>query len=138
MVDNPQKILVIAPPGRVRDALLLLLRSRPDIQLLQPVTDCLLGMEIADCFEPDTIILDCSNSSWTAKNDKKKDGIENFLKHCKQRWPNVPCIALVETPSQIQLALDAGAYTALLKGHTIAQLVERLEQDILQHQPAPR
>jgi len=43
-----------------------------------------------------------------------------------------PCITLVDSPRQIRPAIEAGADTILLKGFTIAQLLEHIDRLLLQ------
>jgi nicotinate-nucleotide pyrophosphorylase len=59
-------------------------------------------------------------------------GAETFIQRCKQQWPYIPCITLVDSPRQIRPAIEAGADTTLLIGFTIAQLLEHIDHLLLQ------
>jgi DNA-binding NarL/FixJ family response regulator len=85
--------------------------------------------------KPELIILDFNLTGWGGSDAAEMDS-KAFIQRCKQQWPNLPCITLVDTPRQIRPAIEAGADTTLLKGFNIAQLLERIDHLLLQ-QRAP-
>jgi len=125
------KTLIVAPPGRIRDGLQLLISSYPHINLLPPAPDGNTAVEMIRDHGPELIILDYNLSGWD-ESGAAGMGAETFIQRCKQQWPNIPCITLVDSPHQVRPAIEAGADTTLLKGFTIAQLLERIDRLLLQ------
>jgi len=124
------KTLIIAPPGRIRDGLELLLSSYPHIHLLPPASDEILAWQDINEYNPELIILDYDLPDPGIRNGDQKTEI--FIQHCKKAWPSLPCITLVDSPRQIRSVIEAGADATLLKGFTIAQLLERIDYVLLQ------
>jgi len=105
-------VLIVAPPGRLRDALQVLVRAVPQIGHTVQANDALAVLSAAE-LSPALVLLDADlpgNEAWTV------------LRQIKAQWPQTRCIVLANNGQQSQIANVHGADAVLAKGFTVTTL----------------
>lgn len=116
--------LVITKPGHLRNGLLSLLRTIPQIKIIAESHDPSVLLKMRDEIHPDLILLDASafdEVEWTA-----------ILK-LKAEWPETTILVLTENEKQNQSAKEAGADLMLPKGFPAAELVDLIENLLIKN-----
>ena len=105
-------VLIVAPPGRLRDALQVMVRAVPQIGHTVQANDALAVLRAAER-SPALVLLDADlpgNEAWTV------------LPQIKARWPQTRCIVLANNGQQRQMANAHGADAVLARGFTVTTL----------------
>lgn len=113
MKDQGKLALIVAGPGRWRDAAEALLKSLRPIAWVEHAEDEQSALKVFTEHLPALVLLDAglpNGQAWS------------FLRRMKAKWPEPRCIVLVATAEQRSIALEAGADGSLLKGFSAAQL----------------
>lgn len=118
-------ILIVAKSGRWRDSLQVLIRAVEGVELLAPTDGIASALPLLAAYAPLLVVLDFNllgDEAWT------------LLQQIKRDYPQVRCLALIESETQKQLVQAAGADNVLLAGFTLemlqtalAQILERLQ-----------
>ncbi len=119
MTTDSQAILVIAPPGRLRDSLLVLLQASGQVSLAGQADDgpaglCWLAERI-----PIAVLLDADlpdGQAWWA------------LRRIKNEWPQLRCLILVHTYAQECQARAEGAEVVVQAGLSTETLFNALKE----------
>jgi len=112
-------VLIVAPPGRLRDALQVMVRAVPQIGYTVQTDDAPAVLSAAEHY-PALVLLDTDlpgHEAWTV------------LQQIKARWPQTRCIVLVNNGQQSQIANAHGADAVLVKGFmgvTLKETVAKL------------
>ena len=110
--------LVIAQPGPLRNSLLTLLSTMPEIEIVAEAKDLSALLRAGEELQPDLILIEA---------DPPLAGLQEALPQFKDRWgPHL--LVLVETTKQKEEAEAAGADMVLLKGFRATQLIKHIEQ----------
>jgi DNA-binding NarL/FixJ family response regulator len=105
-------VLIVAPPGRLRDALQVMVRAVPQIGHTVQANDALAVLRAAE-HSPALVLLDADlpgDEAWTV------------LPQIKARWPQTRCIVLANNGQQRQMANAHGADAVLSRGFTVTTL----------------
>jgi DNA-binding NarL/FixJ family response regulator len=100
-------VLIIAPPGRRRDSLRVLLRANGRLSLVEPADDARSGQQSIAARPPGLVLLDADLGDGDA---------QGALRQIKTQWPQLPCLVLVHNHDQEQMAWAAGADAVLQAG----------------------
>ena len=117
MTIDQSTILIIAPPGRLRDSIFVLLKSEKEFTLLGPADDAPAGLRMITAQNPSVVIVDANlpdGAAW------------DFLPKLKNLASPPHCLVLVHTTDQQQQAQTASADATLLTGFTTATLIATL------------
>ena len=115
--------LIIAPPGRLRDSLRVLLRATGRIARLEEAHDARSGLQSIAARAHALVLLDA---------DLGDDDTRRVLGQLETQWPQLPYLVLVHTLDQEHMARAAGAGTVLQAGfatETFFSTIERLLAD---------
>jgi len=111
--------LVIAQPGPLRNSLMTLLSTLPEIEIVAEARDLSTLKHIRKDWQPDLIVLEAN----TAEN-----GIPEALRQINRVWAKSRVIVLVDSKEQQEKAEAAGADAGLLKGFRATCLVAIIEE----------
>jgi len=115
MPTNIAAILIVAPAGRVRDSLRVLLKStRPLIRI-----DWAEEIDRLADIPPTLVLLDA-----TLPNDRAWQALE----HIQQHYPQHRCLILAHSSEHQKRAQAAGAQAIRLEGLTAARLFATVEE----------
>jgi DNA-binding NarL/FixJ family response regulator len=117
--------LVIAQPGPLRNSLLTLLSTMPEIEIVAEVKNFAALQHAGEELQPDLILIEAGATL---------NGLPEVLHHFKQRWKNTRTIVLVETTKHQETAAAAGADVVLLKGFRATRLIEQIQSLIAVNQ----
>jgi len=106
--------VLIAAASPTRDALLVVLKSIKDIQVVDIAPDTALALMMVRETCPSLILVDAGLA----------EGVFGFIRQVKQENHLTKCIVLVDTMEQHRLAVEAGVSGVLYKGFSVAQLKE--------------
>jgi DNA-binding NarL/FixJ family response regulator len=112
-------VLIIAPPGRLRDGLRVLLRASAQVAHTAQVDDLASGMQWIAQVQPDLVLLDADlldEQGWQA------------IRQIRQGWPQCRCVALTHTTRQEQLARASEAAAILSDGFSSKALFDIIAQ----------
>ncbi|MBI4790494.1 MAG: hypothetical protein HY782_25985 [Chloroflexi bacterium] len=112
---GPIPVVIIAPPGRLRDALSVLLRADNRIALVGQADDLAAGLEMVAARAPALMVLNVGEGG---------DTILAGLCQLKAQNPQVRFVALVRDRDQQQLARIAGADAVSVDGFRSEMLFE--------------
>lgn len=112
-----QVILIIATTGHARDGLRALLTTMRQVTILA-CADEQSAAAVAENHPPSLVILDI---------DPFGDSALGTVKRIKHRWPDTPCLVLVDLAAQRKQAHEAGANATWLKGLPADSLVAIIE-----------
>jgi DNA-binding NarL/FixJ family response regulator len=111
--------LIVARPGRLRDALSALLTTIPQLEIVGQADDGFAALKMVAERRPTLILLDSTLPDYEVKAT---------LNQLKAYWPQIRCLVLADTPRQQQVAKSAGADGVLLKGYPAATLLTNIEK----------
>lgn len=121
---NPRvSALIIAPPGRLRDSLRVLLRATGRVARVEQASDARSSLQSIAERPPGLVLLDA---------DLGEDDARGILPQLKGEWPQLPCLVLVHSLDQEHLARAAGADAVLQAGfatETFFSTIDRLLVD---------
>jgi DNA-binding NarL/FixJ family response regulator len=114
MIKVVKLILVVAKPGRLREALCALLKATFWPEMISQVDDGPAALEIVVEHRPTLVLLD---SHWP------DDEVKAIVGQIKTERPQTRCLVLADTVEQQQVAKSAGADEALPKGFSTTSLL---------------
>jgi DNA-binding NarL/FixJ family response regulator len=109
--------IVMAKPGRIRDSLLLLLATIPQLAEVNPVDDAPSLLRLIRECPPDLILMD---------TDMDHNGGLETLEMLKAEVPLIPCLVIVGSAKQRRIAWNAGADGLLLRGFSSRDLANEI------------
>jgi DNA-binding NarL/FixJ family response regulator len=109
--------LIVAPSGRLRDSLRVLLRACETITVVGLAGDGEDGLRQIEQKAPALVLLDGSLVA---------DGDGETLRQIKERKPEIHCLVLVHSVEDERLALAAGADAVLQAGFRAEALFETI------------
>jgi DNA-binding NarL/FixJ family response regulator len=101
MMSGITSIMIIMPPGRWRDSLLVLLRAIDRICIVGVVDDGWVGWEYVETQAPAAVLLD---------GGLPEAQVAWLLEHLSNCRPAPRCLVLAHTREQASLAISAGAH----------------------------
>ncbi len=110
--------LVIAQPGPLRNSLLTLLTTLPEIEIVAEAKNFTSLQHAGQELQPDLILIEAGPTL---------NGLPEALHQFKQRWAHTRTIVLVETREQEETAVTAGADVVLLKGFRATRLIKQIQ-----------
>jgi DNA-binding NarL/FixJ family response regulator len=111
--------LIVARPGRLRDALSALLTTIPRLKIVGQADDGPSALKMVAERHPTLVLLDSTLPD---------DEVKVMLGQIKAERPQTRCIVLVGNSRQQQVAKHAGADEVLLKGYLTANLLTSIEE----------
>ena len=114
----PMPVLVVAKPGPLRDSLVTLLQSLPQVSTVEQTHTASAALRMVEAKSPRLVLVDSNlpgEEAWTVLNQ------------LKTRRPAVRCVVLSETVQHCRQAEAAGASQALLSGIPAPKLSVALE-----------
>ena len=114
-------LVVIAPPGRQRDGLRVLLRADNKIALVGEADDLASGAQVIAQCAPALVVLQSGNDG---------DAVWTKLRQLKTQFANVLFVVVVTNCHQEELARAAGADAALVEGFTSETMFAAIDQMI--------
>lgn len=105
--------IVAAKPGRLRDSLLLLLATVPQVAEVDQVDDTPSLIHHIRQRPPDLILMDM---------DLDHNGSLETLHALKAEAPLIPCLVIISNARQLRMARNAGADGMLLRGFSSVEL----------------
>jgi DNA-binding NarL/FixJ family response regulator len=118
-------ILIVAKPGRLREALCTLLKAASRLEPIEQVDDSPSALKIVNECDPGLVLLDAHLPD---------NEISALLGQIKAKRPQTRCIVLANTVEQQQAAKRAGADEVLLKGFSTANLLEAIDKLMLRQE----
>lgn len=112
-------ILILGKPGPLRESLVTLLRTVPNVGVVKLADDAAAGLMMIAKHNPKLVLLDAAlpkDSAWTV------------LQQVKLQWPGIHCVVLGDSIQHCQRAELAGASRVILKGSSAAQLPVTIER----------
>jgi DNA-binding NarL/FixJ family response regulator len=106
-------VLIAAPPGRLRDALLAMVRAVPQVECPWQADDGPSTLQAIADGSPALVLLDAELADEEAWR---------VLGHMRARWPHIRCLILASNFQQRQIASRLGADAVLLKGFAATTL----------------
>jgi two-component system response regulator NreC len=113
-MDRIVSVFIIAPPGRLRDGLRVVLRANENIEIAGQADDGKAALEAVTASFPVLVLLDANlpdGEAWS------------ILEHLKRRLPEMYCCVLVHTCDQDQRARNKGADAVLQEGFSSEQFL---------------
>jgi DNA-binding NarL/FixJ family response regulator len=114
----PTKVVVVAPVW-LKEALLILLQSAANIQLVTSVVSVAELLEQPPKVDPDLVLID---------GKRELEGAYDQVSRVKARWPGAYCIILVDHINQQEVLKAAGADQILVKGVSPQRLMAAIRQ----------
>jgi DNA-binding NarL/FixJ family response regulator len=114
-----ESTLIVARPGRLRDALSALLTTIPGLRIVGQADDGPSVLRMVAERHPTLVLLDSTLPD---------DEVKAVVRQIKAHWPQIRCIVLAGNPEQQQIVRNAGADEVLLKGYPAATLLASLEK----------
>jgi DNA-binding NarL/FixJ family response regulator len=99
--------LIIAPPGRLRDGMRVLLRATGRIARVEQADDARSGLQSIAARAPGLVLLDA---------DLGDDDTRGMLQQLETQWPQLPCLVLVHNLGQEHMVRAAGDGIVLQAG----------------------
>jgi DNA-binding NarL/FixJ family response regulator len=118
MDTNCISALIIAPPGRLRDSLQVLLQAGNKITLAGQADDARSGLQLVAEYRPALVLLDTylpGDDAW------------QILEHLKRNYPQIDCFVLAHSFDQERRAQEAGADAVFLAGFSAETFFEALK-----------
>ena len=116
--DGAKSVLIVARKRR-QDILQMVLRTVPQLKIIDPANDNLSALTTMAAYRPALVLLDANlpgHKPW------------NILKQIKLDWPQTPCLVLADTIEQQQTAQAAGADIVLGMEISISKLRLTIEE----------
>ena len=110
--------LIIAPPGRLRDSLQVLLQAGNELALAGQADDARSGLRMIAEHRPTLVLLD------TRLPD---DDAWQVLAHLKRNYPQIRCFVLAHNFKQERRARETGADAIFLAGFSAETFFEAIE-----------
>jgi len=123
MMSQRVSALIIAPAGRLRDSLRVLLRASGRIGRVEEADDARLGLGSIAERPPGLVVLDAGVG--------EEDAL-GVLGQIKTQWPRLPCLVLARNLEQEPTARAAGADAVLQAGfatETFFSTIQRILPD---------
>ena len=111
--------LIIARPGRLRDGLLALVTTIPQIKIVGLMDYETSVLWMVDRYQPALVVLDCSLFG---------DEVRSWVEHIKALQPQTQCLVMANSAHQQELAVAGGAGEVLLKGFPATELFSSVER----------
>jgi DNA-binding NarL/FixJ family response regulator len=118
-------ILIVAKPGRLREALCTLLKATSQLELIDQVDDGPAALKRVIQSDPELVLLD----SYWPDNE-----VRAMVRQIKAERPQTRCLVLANTVEQQQVAKSAGADEVLLKGSSTTNLLEAIDKLVSRQQ----
>lgn len=115
-MNQRSTVLILAPPGILRVSLRAALMALCSLEVVGEADS--VAQAIAIELNPALVLL---------SGEGPENGGLAAIESVKQQWPDVQCIALVDTVAQQRAAMAAGAEEALVKGVLPEHLLARIE-----------
>lgn len=122
-VKTKPTILILAMPGDLQTSLQMLL-SLKDVAVLV-TTEGSSALQAIERHVPALMIVDF---------ELPGEDLLSIVDRIKFRWPNFPCLVLVDDEQQRQRALRIGANLALVKGYPADKLLAAIEDLLSQNE----
>ena len=119
MMSQRVSALIIAPPGRLRDSLRVLLRASGKIGRVEQADYARSGLQSIEPLSPGLVLLDAG---------LEEDEAPGVLGQIKTQWPRLPCLVLAHNPEQESAALAAGADAVLQAGFTTGNFFSTIQR----------
>ncbi len=114
-----ESTLIVARPGRLRDALNALLTTIPRLEIVGQADDDSSALKMVTQRRPTLILLDSTLPG---------EEVEVVLAQIKANWPQTRCIVLADNSQQQQVAKIAGADEVVVKGYPTEHLLASIEK----------
>ena len=118
-MDSISRGLVVAKPSWLRDCLVALLTTIPQIADLDTADDTSSALKGLEESPPGMVVL---------VSETPSDGVQLLLRQIRTSWPLVPCLVVAETATLQSRARTAGADAALLKAVPVIELLAAVER----------
>jgi DNA-binding NarL/FixJ family response regulator len=115
-------VLIIARSAKIRESLLVLLRSIRLIETFHQAEDGPSALGMALEVQPALVLLDC---------DLPDDEVRATLGQMKIAWPQARCVVFLDDEEDRRPAEEAGADVVLVKGVRAATVLETIESLLL-------
>jgi DNA-binding NarL/FixJ family response regulator len=112
-------LLVVAKSNTWRDSLVALLRTLPEVHVLDPVEDCSATLPVLPEHRPAVVLVDLNVS---------EDQGSTLLRQLKLDRPQARCLMFVDSHRGQVEARNAGADAVLLKGFTTPELFSAVNE----------
>ena len=122
MTSQGMSALIIAPPGRLRDSLRVLLRASGRIARVEEADDARLGLQSIAERPPGLVVLDAGLC--------EEDALA-VLGQIKTQWPQAPCLVLVNNLDKEPMARAAGADSVLQAGFATETFFSAIQRILL-------
>lgn len=119
MKNSGESTLIVARPGRLREALSALLATIPGLGIVGQADDSSSALKMVTERHPTLVLLDSSLPD---------DEVKAVVRQIKAHWPQIRCIVLAGNAEQQQIAKRAGVDDVLLKGYPAVNLLANLEK----------
>jgi two-component system, NarL family, invasion response regulator UvrY len=117
--DRPCTKVIVVAPVWLKEALLILLKSAPGIQLVTSVVSVAELLEKPPKADPDLVLID---------GKRELEQAFDQVSQVKARWPGAFCIILVDHIRQQGVLKAAGADQILVKGVSPQRLLSAIRQ----------
>ncbi|HOU14188.1 MAG TPA: response regulator [Anaerolineae bacterium] len=117
-MDARTSVLVVAKPGPLRDSLVALLKSLPQVATVEQTNTATSALRTIEVKRPALVVVDSNlpgGETW------------NMLNQVKARSPHTRCVVLSDTVQHYRQAEAAGASRVLLTGVPAPKLSLTLE-----------
>jgi len=111
-------VLVVAKPGPLRDSLVALLKSLPQVSTVEQANTAAAALRTIEVKRPALVVVDSNLPGGDACS---------MLNQVKARCPHTQCVVLSDTVQQYRQAEAAGASQVLLTGVPATKLSVTLE-----------
>lgn len=125
MGQENARVCIVAPPGRLRDSLRVLLRANEDIEVVGIADDIQSATGVVEGALPDLVLLDAGYPDCD---------MITMINALKAKQPEVHCCVLAHTRDQEQGALEMGAGAVLQDGFSARTFWNSI-QELIRHSP---
>lgn len=119
MIKVIELILIVAKPGRLREALCTLLKATSRLELIDQVDDGPTVLKEVIQSNPGLVLLD---------SHRPDNEVRAMVGQIKAERPQTRRLVLANTVEQQQVARSAGADEVLLKGSSTTNLLETIDK----------
>ena len=117
-MQSQDSALIIAVSENLRQSLLVLFRSVPQIDTIHMADDVISTLTLEPEILPDLVVLDYGESDHV---------LQTTLRQLKARWPQARYLFIVDDEGDRRYAQDAGADVVLVTGVRAATILEAIE-----------